>query len=504
LLWTLRVLVATDTREIAGFAGIVAAVCATPALAFGIAAGSPRVGSLLGAPTAVLLAIKPYVAPLSYRDYQGVRSTFSPAAETHLYYLVPGFLLGVVGIGLAFVPASGGDPRAREELRFFFRMTGGVLGLVAAAGLLLLFTNSRGSADHVVFGLVPSALVGIASFASLVRGRVDDDAPPSARARPYREAAAPSPSVSMPAGETTDALLRALAHAPAPGVHALPAALLALPAGARIGAFVVRESLGSGGMGVVYRARDERLGREVALKLLPPHLAVDPTRRARFLREARAAASVVHPNVAAVFELGESDQPFIAMELVVGRTLRAALAAGALPRSEVYRIARAIAAGLSEAHARGLVHRDLKPENVMISNEGTPKIVDFGLARAAGSALDPAGVTAVQATLTQSGFIVGTPRYMAPEQATGGEVDARADVYAFGVLLAEMATGALLDPQAPAFRRAELASAAVARTAPELAPIVARCLAFDPSSRFADAGEIASALDGAVAHVGAA
>ncbi len=504
IIWGMWVMQATDARQLTVLGGAVAALSAAAGLALGAASGAPRLGTLAAAPTALLLGLKPYLRPLWYRGYKGDVSVFSPAAETHLYYLVPGFVLGVIAIAVAFVPLTGRRGEARDDLLLFFRASGGGLGLFAATGLLLIFTNSRGELEMVLTALVPSALVGVASLASIVGGGAGDKAPLSAGQQPYRMAAPMVSSISAPMGEATDALMRALAHAPAPGLDRIPPALLELPPGSRVGSFVVRDRLGAGGMGIVYRARDERLGREVALKLLPPHLAADPTRRARFFREARTAASVLHANVAAVYELGEADPPYIAMELVPGETLARRIARGFVGVPEVHRIALAVASGLAAAHDRGVVHRDLKPENVMIAADGSTKIVDFGLARADGGLLDPTGVTAIQGSLTQSGFIVGTPRYMAPEQAMGGEVDARADVYAFGLLVLELCTGAGLDPATPAIRRGDAARGLVGRVVPGLGDLVARCLAFDPEARFADARQLVEALQEAAVKRGAA
>jgi serine/threonine protein kinase len=292
-------------------------------------------------------------------------------------------------------------------------------------------------------------------------------------------------------GADTNELLRAVAHAPAPALNALPQQLVAPPRGAQLGNFLLGEKLGEGGMGVVYRALDQRLGREVALKLLPAHLAADPTRRARFFREARMAATVMHPNVATVFELGETNPPFIALELVLGESMRARIERGFVGAAEAERLALAIASGLAAAHERGVIHRDLKPENVMIAADGTPKLVDFGLARGASTAEQRSTVSAAH---TKSGWVLGTPRYMAPEQAAGGEVDARVDVYAFGLLLVDLANGVGLDAATPAFRRAEAARAVVATTLPKLAAIAERCLAFSPDGRYADARALVTAL----------
>ncbi|HTR97875.1 MAG TPA: serine/threonine-protein kinase, partial [Candidatus Acidoferrales bacterium] len=214
-------------------------------------------------------------------------------------------------------------------------------------------------------------------------------------------------------------------------------------AGTTIAHYRVEAKLGQGGMGVVYRARDARLGRDVALKVLPASVAADGERRARLLREARSAAAVNHPNIAAVYDVGESEgRVYLAMELVEGATLRERLAAGALPAQQAVRIARGIAAGLARAHEKGIVHRDLKPENVMIGRDGAVKILDFGLAKLrAPDSTDSA--LAKQDTQTLEGRVMGTPGYMSPEQAAGRPVDQSTDVYALGAVLHEMLTGGL-------------------------------------------------------------
>ncbi len=495
LLWAVHVLLASDARDVSVIAGAVAGLLGGTGIFLAAAAGSPRLGALAAAAPALLLTLKPYVKPLWYRGHDGTRSTFSAAAETHLYFLVPGFLLGVLALGAAFVPVADTDRTSRAEVRFFFRVIGGVTGLFAALGLLLSFTNSRGTLDMVLLGLVPSGVMGVASIASLVRGSVEDGAPLSARALlPYRAPADRAQSVSAHTGQTTGALLRALAAAPAPAPAHLPSGIVELPGGTRVGGFVIRGKLGAGGMGVVYRARDERLGRDVALKLLPPHLAADPVRLGRFLREARSAASVLHPNVAAVFELGEGDPPYIAMELVEGEALRARLARGPLPVEAAHRVALEIAGGLAAAHAKGIVHRDLKPENVMLAAAGGSKLVDFGLARLTDGATSTVSATPL---LTESGLVVGTPRYMAPEQALGGEVDVRADVYAFGLVLFEMLTGAPIDPTVPAPWRADVARKLAAPVAPGLADVIGGCLAWDPAQRHESGAALVAALTAA-------
>src|SRR5262245_12103625 len=207
------------------------------------------------------------------------------------------------------------------------------------------------------------------------------------------------------------------------------------------------ERIGEGGMGVVWKAFDTRLGRQAALKVLPPELTEDPERRRRMLREARAAAAVTHPNIATIYEVGEFEGiTFISMELVHGRTLRSLVGAGPMPIQEALRLGAEIADGLVPAHQAGIVHRDLKPDNILIGADGRPKILDFGLARIVEPRREiPVSPPGEQETrteeLTREGTILGTPAYMSPEQVRGEAVDPRSDVFAFGVVLYEMVTG---------------------------------------------------------------
>ena len=282
----------------------------------------------------------------------------------------------------------------------------------------------------------------------------------------------------------------------------------------RLAHFRIIGRLGAGGMGVVYRAVDTRLGREVALKVLPPSLTNDPERRARFLREARSAAAINHPNIATVYDIGEVDDlVFIAIELVPGETLRRHLERGPLPLRAARQVATDIARGLAAAHDKGIVHRDLKPENVMITSTGLVKLLDFGLAKTVMGApmsgrTDVAlAATAAQVTVDQ-GRVMGTPEYMSPEQAVGEAVDVRSDVFSLGIVLYEMIAG--VRPFAGTTTGAVLV--AIARDAPpplrERAPsvdeateaITARCLAKSPGDRFASARELLEALEGVAAH----
>ena len=280
---------------------------------------------------------------------------------------------------------------------------------------------------------------------------------------------------------------------------------MTLEPGTRLGPYEVVSPLGAGGMGEVYRARDTRLGRDVAVKVLPAKLSQSPEFRARFEREAKAISSLNHPHICVLHDVGrEGDVDYLVMELVEGETLAARIERGALATSEVFRIGGQIADALDRAHRAGLVHRDLKPGNVMLTRSGA-KLMDFGLARAMGMGAGAGGVTATLAEapaagrpLTAEGTIIGTIQYMAPEQLEGQEVDARADLWALGCVLYEMATGKR------AFEGKSHASvigaimtaqpAPVSQVAPMSPPafdrLVAACLAKDPSDRVQSAHDV--------------
>src|SRR3954451_308502 len=253
-----------------------------------------------------------------------------------------------------------------------------------------------------------------------------------------------------------------------------------LAPGTRLGPYEIVGVLGSGGMGEVYRAHDSRLGRDVALKILPPEVASDPARRARFKTEARAVAALNHPNIVAIYDVGDG---YIVSELVDGNSLRG----GKLGIRKALSVAAQIADGLAAAHAAGITHRGLKPENVILTREGRIKILDFGLAK-----MRIPGATAASETMTlhtAPGLVMGTVGYMSPEQVRGEAVDQRSDIFNLGLVLHELISGKR------AFRgdtSIETMNAILKQDSPELPnntplvlrQIVLRCLEKDPGNRF--------------------
>ena len=282
---------------------------------------------------------------------------------------------------------------------------------------------------------------------------------------------------------------------------------MALTLGTRLGPYEILSALGAGGMGEVYRARDTRLGRTVAIKVLPTDASADASARARFEREARAIAALQHPHICVVHDVGrDGETDYLVMELLEGETLaeRIAGAKGPLPLDEVLTIGAAIADALDRAHRAGIVHRDLKPLNVMLTKSG-PKLLDFGLAKLHGTS--PVSLSAGSAATTAGpgtakGTILGTIHYMSPEQVEGRDADARSDIWALGALLYEMATGRrpfdgesaasvigaiLKDTPEPLSARQPLSPRLLDR-------MVSRCLAKDPDARWQSAGDVSAEL----------
>jgi serine/threonine-protein kinase len=278
---------------------------------------------------------------------------------------------------------------------------------------------------------------------------------------------------------------------------------MSLVPGTLLGPYEIVAPLGAGGMGEVWRARDSRLGREVAVKVLPAEFAADPERLKRFEREARATAALSHPNILAVHDVGSHDGvPYLVEELLEGESLRERLDRGGLTVSEALRIACEIAKGLAAAHEKGIVHRDLKPGNVFLTGDGTVKILDFGLAKLVPTvAADEAEtLTQAAAATTKLGGVLGTAAYMAPEQARGRPVDQRADVFAFGVVLYEMLAGerpfkGATGTEVMAAILTDEPASLPAGVPPGLAAVVTRCLEKDPDRRYQRGSELRAALE---------
>ena len=273
------------------------------------------------------------------------------------------------------------------------------------------------------------------------------------------------------------------------------------------------EKIGEGGMGVVWKALDTTLDREVAIKILPDDVTFNAARLGRFEREAKAVAALAHPNIMSVFEFrSEGDTVFMVTELLEGRSLREALAEGPLPARKAAEIARQVARGLAAAHAKGFVHRDLKPENIFLTDEGRAKILDFGLAASTGPGVGSQSDethTPTATVLTSPGSVMGTVDYMSPEQARGEEVDHRSDIFSLGALLYEMVTGvkpfrrdsapetltAVLreDPTPPSAD-----SVSETRMPAGLERVVMRCLEKLPAERFQSASDLSFAVENAL------
>jgi eukaryotic-like serine/threonine-protein kinase len=287
---------------------------------------------------------------------------------------------------------------------------------------------------------------------------------------------------------------------------------MTLSSGTKLGPYEIQSLLGAGGMGEVYRARDTRLQRDVAIKILPNTLAHDQDRLRRFEQEARAVAALNHPNLLTVFDVGTAPltdggatggaeaSPFIVSELLEGATLRERLASGALRERKALEYAIQIARGMAAAHERGIVHRDLKPENVFVTNDGRVKILDFGLAKLTEAA--PAQTDATRDVGTQAGVVMGTIGYMSPEQVRGKPLDARSDIFSFGAVLYEMLSGKrAFQGETPADLMSAILNhepAELTATNQEISPavdhVVHHCMEKDPQQRFQSAGDIAFQL----------
>jgi serine/threonine protein kinase len=284
---------------------------------------------------------------------------------------------------------------------------------------------------------------------------------------------------------------------------------MTLPSGTRLGPYEVLAPIGAGGMGEVYRAHDPRLGRDVAIKVLPRVFAEDADRLRRFEQEARAAGALNHPNILAVFDIGSHEgSPFLVMELLSGQNLAERLRAGALPVESALDLAMQVAQGLAAAHQQGIVHRDLKPANLFITTGERVKILDFGLAKQLPSAATESQTelpTQDIAAGTEAGVLLGTVGYMSPEQARGEPTDTRSDIFSLGCVLYEMLTGeppfkrnSVVETLSAILRDDPAALVATRGTvSPSLDRIVKRCLEKRPEDRFPSAPDLALALNAA-------
>jgi len=281
---------------------------------------------------------------------------------------------------------------------------------------------------------------------------------------------------------------------------------MALQPGTRLGGYEILGLVGAGGMGEVYRARDPRLGRDVAIKILPADRVTDEGRRGRFVQEARAASSLNHPHIVTIYEIETvGDHDFIVMEYVSGKSVDALIPRHGMRLSEALRISIPVADALAAAHARGIIHRDLKPANVMVGTNGAVKVLDFGLAKLVEAPDDSDAETATVTTpavLSAPGSVAGTAAYMAPEQATGGSVDGRSDIFSFGAMLYEMVTGerafpgtSTADTLSAVIRAQPTAPSAIVRDLPsDLEKVILRCLRKDPQRRFQHIDDVKVAL----------
>jgi serine/threonine protein kinase/Tol biopolymer transport system component len=310
--------------------------------------------------------------------------------------------------------------------------------------------------------------------------------------------------------QAVDKLLKARHNAGQFGETPLGVPAPPLEPGAPVGPYRIVQLLGAGGMGEVYRAHDAKLRRDVAIKVLPQIFSADPERRARFEREARLLASLNHPHIAAVYGTEESDGvQALVMELVEGEDLAERIARGPIPLADALPMAAQIAEALEAAHEQGIIHRDLKPANIKVREDGTVKVLDFGLAKVlepmSSSAGDVANSPTMSGLATRAGFILGTAAYMSPEQARGKPADKRADIWAFGVVFYEMLTGRPLyagktaaEILACVIEREPDASGLPAATPPSIRELLGRCLTKDPYNRLQAIGEARIAIDRAV------
>jgi serine/threonine protein kinase/Tol biopolymer transport system component len=277
-----------------------------------------------------------------------------------------------------------------------------------------------------------------------------------------------------------------------------------LTSGTKLGPYEIQSAIGAGGMGEVYRARDSRLNRDVAIKILPASFSSDPERLQRFAQESRAAAALNHPNILSIFDIGEDrGAPYVVSELLEGETLRDRLRNGALPSRKAIDYAQHLASGLAAAHEKGIVHRDLKPENIFVTGDGRVKILDFGLAKLTQPEVDESGNAPTQQVGTEAGIVMGTAGYMSPEQVRGKPTDSRSDIFSFGAVLYEMLSGkrafhgdSAVDTMSAILKEDPPDLSETNRNiSPALERIVRHCLEKNPAERFQSARDVAFNLE---------
>src|SRR5580658_5387357 len=279
---------------------------------------------------------------------------------------------------------------------------------------------------------------------------------------------------------------------------------MALAPDTKLGPYTIQSLLGSGGMGEVYRARDARLDRVVAIKILPASYSADADRMQRFTQEARSAAALNHPNILSIFDIGkERGSPYIVSELLEGQTLRERIRSGPLSSRKAIDYALQVARGLAAAHGKGIVHRDLKPENLFLTNDDRVKILDFGLAKLTRPETDASADAPTVQVNTEPGQVMGTVGYMSPEQVRGKTADHRSDIFAFGSILYEMLSGqrafrgeTAADTMSAILKEEPTELSETARNVPPaLERIVRHCLEKNPAQRFQSAGDLAFNLE---------
>lgn len=456
-------------------------------------------GGLSAVAGSALILAKPIIVPLRYESRTGETIPFGLTSETHLYFLVPAallLLLAAIVLPLKLLPWSrAGEGPRRAVAAILSAVVSGLIGIFMA----IVFFGGYGDLASFFTKLIPGVacvLAGVAQlFITIAQLMTRSDSIPTGYengASTMAVAPTEAPSFSSDV-ESMQSLLEAIAYAPGSPVSEHGDDPLI---GQQLDRFRLEKRLGAGGMGAVYRAIDERLKRPVAIKLIRPSMTRKPDLRERLLREARAAARINHQNVISIFDVCELEiGPCIVMELIEGESLRRRLESGQLSSTEARDVAIQIARALGAAHECGVIHRDLKPDNVIVAPKGVVKVLDFGIAR-----FDHGASPETHPFVTSEGKILGTPAYMSPEQAEGGAIDLRTDIFSLGTLLFELLVG-----ESPFMGKTMLATYDAVRNVairPELWTMVPRylkpplegCLQREPGDRFSSAGELEQSL----------